>query len=80
MNILFAYDYIDTLGFTPSKVRVKCKIIFSNSDQSYEYVEKIRKHYNPYNIEEYKLKKTLKLAEYHIQIIGCDLEETIEDD
>ena len=79
MNILFAYDYIDTIGFVPSKVRVKCKIIFSNSDQSYEYVEKIRKHYNPNNIEEYKSKKMLKLTEYHIQIIGCDIEESVEE-
>lgn len=79
MNILFGYDYINTLGFAPSKIRVKCKIIFSNSDQSYEYVGKIRKHYNPNNIEEYKSKKTLKLTEYHMQNVGNDYEESVEE-
>lgn len=79
-SILLTYDYIDTLQYTPTRVRMKCRLIFSNTDQAKDYVDSIRKYYNPRALEiDHQKPKVLKLQPYHIQIIGNDT-ELIEDD
>lgn len=69
MIILFFYDYIDALAFEPVKVRVKCRLIFANSDEAANYVNGIRLAYNPNNLQlEDKTRiRKLKLDDYSFQ-------------
>ena len=81
-HILFGYDYIDTTGFKPVRVFVKCKLIFKTFDEIDSYINNIRKFYNPNDIKlEYnkKLSKILKFKPYHLQIVGADNKESLDD-
>lgn len=83
MIILFGYDYIDTLKFESFRVKVKCRLIFSNDGEVWAYINNIRAFYNPnkHDHEKYRIQKAkvIKLKDGHMQFVTKIMEEYEED-
>lgn len=79
MKILFGYDYIDSLGYIPCRIRVKCRLILTDEELD-DYLKTIRKHFNPLNMncDDVIKRKIIKIKDYHKQLINCEYDNDLD--